>query len=84
MLIHGSDEAVRFHLRAILARISLIDPDAPMSGIRSSASIGWATASVAGYDYDALAAAAASAATRARDAGGDQWKRAQEVDLVGG
>lgn len=84
VLIHGSDEAVRFHLRAILARISLIDPDAPMSGIRSSASIGWATASVAGYDYDALAAAAASAATRARDAGGDQWKRAQEADLVGG
>ena len=82
VLIHGSDEAVRFHLRAILGSVSIIDLDAPATGIRSSASIGWATASVAGYDYDALVAAAASAACRARDAGGDQWKRARESDLA--
>lgn len=82
VLIHGSDEAVRFHLRAILGSVSIMDLDAPATGIRSSASIGWATASVAGYDYDALVAAAASAACRARDAGGDQWKRAQETDLA--
>ncbi|MFD6817186.1 hypothetical protein ACFWCH_09755 [Microbacterium sp. NPDC060132] len=81
VLIRGSDEAVRFHLRAILSRISVIDPDAPVSGIRSSASIGWATSSVAGYDYDALLAAAAAAADRARAAGGDQWKRAVSADL---
>lgn len=82
VLIHGSDEAVRFHLRAILSSVSIIDTDAPATGIRSSASIGWATASVAGFDYDALVTAAASAACRARDAGGDQWKRAQEADLT--
>ena len=73
---------MRFHLRAILGSVSIIDLDAPATGIRSSASIGWATASVAGYDYDALVAAAASAACRARDAGGDQWKRARESDLA--
>lgn len=82
VIIHGSDEAVRFHLRAILASVSIIDLEAPATGIRSSASIGWAAASVAGYDYDTLVAAAASAADRARDAGGDQWKRAQESDLT--
>lgn len=82
VLIRGSDEAVRFHLRDMLTRVSVIDADAPVSGIRSSASIGWATVSVAGFDYDALAAAAAAAAVRAREAGGDQWKRATANDLA--
>lgn len=82
VLIHGSDEAVRFHLRALLSRISVIDRDAPVSGIRSSASIGWATASTAGFDYDVLVAAASAAAVRAREAGGDQWKRATPADLL--
>lgn len=81
VLIRGGDESVRHHLRGILTRISVIDREATVTGIRSSASIGWATASVVGYDYDELVAAAARAAARARAAGGDQWKRATTADL---
>lgn len=82
VVIRGSDESVRHHLRAILTRISVIDRETAVTGIRSSASIGWATASVVGYDYDALVAAASRAAVRARAAGGDQWKRATAADLT--
>lgn len=81
VVIHGSDESVRYHLRAILTRISVIERDATVTGIRSSASIGWATASVVGFDYDALVSASGNAAERARSAGGDQWKRATADDL---
>ncbi|MEU4016752.1 hypothetical protein AB0E56_15930 [Microbacterium sp. NPDC028030] len=81
VVIRGGDESVRHHLRAILSRISTIDRDATVTGIRASASIGWATASVVGFDYDALVAAAGRAAARARAAGGDQWKRATVLDL---
>ncbi|PRA81969.1 hypothetical protein [Microbacterium sp. MYb66] len=81
VVIRGSDESVRHHLRGILTRISVIERGTTVAGIRSSASIGWATASVVGYDYDALVAAAGRAAVRARAAGGDQWKRATELDL---
>jgi GGDEF domain-containing protein len=82
VIIRGSDESVRHHLREILTRISVIDTETAVMGIRSSASIGWATASVFGYDYDALVTAAGSAADRARAAGGDQWKRATVADLA--
>lgn len=81
VIIRGSDEAVRFHLRAVLNRIAGMDEDASGTGIRSSASIGWAPVSVAGFDYDVLRAAAAEAAARARVSGGDQWKRAKPADL---
>lgn len=81
VVIHGSDESVRYHLRAILTRISVIERDATVTGIRSSASIGWATAPIVGFDYDALVAASGHAAERARSAGGDQWKRATADDL---
>ncbi|QNA92010.1 MULTISPECIES: hypothetical protein [unclassified Microbacterium] len=81
VVIRGSDESVRHHLRAILTRISIIDRDTTVTGIRASASIGWATVSVVGFDYDALVAAAGRAAARARAAGGDQWKRATALDL---
>lgn len=82
VVIRGGDESVRHHLREILTRISVIDRETTVTGIRSSASIGWATASVVGYDYDALVAAAGRAAARARAAGGDQWKRATAADLT--
>ena len=84
VIIRGSDESVRHHLREILTRISVIDTETAVMGIRSSASIGWVTASVFGYDYDALVTAAGSAADRARAAGGDQWKRATVADLASG
>lgn len=81
VVIRGTDESVRYHLRAILNRIAVIDRDTTATGFRSSASVGWATASVAGFDYDDLVAAAGRAADRARAAGGDQWKRATVMDL---
>lgn len=80
VVIRASDEAVRFHVRAVLSRISDIDHDRAVGGVRASASIGWATADTCGYDYDVLVAAAGRAAARAREAGGDQWKRAAEAD----
>ncbi|WP_226532049.1 hypothetical protein [Microbacterium paraoxydans] len=80
VVIRGGDESVRHHLRGILTRISMIDRETT-TGIRSSASIGWATASVVGFDFDMLTATAGQAAARARAAGGDQWKRADETDL---
>lgn len=83
VIIRGSDEAVRYHLRGMLTRIAMLEKDASASGIRSSASIGWAPVSVVGYDYDLLRAAADRAAARARAAGGDQWKRANADDLSG-
>lgn len=82
VVMRGGDESVRHHLCAILTRISVIEKQSMMTGIRSSASIGWATVSVVGYDYDALVAAAGQAAIRARAAGGDQWKRATPADLL--
>ena len=83
VIIRGSEEAVRFHMRDILTRISTIERDAPIDGIRVSASIGWATVASAGYDYDALAAAAGAAAVRARAAGGDRWKLSTAADAPG-
>lgn len=82
VVIRASDEAVRFHIRATLSRISDGERDAAVGGIRASASIGWATAATVGFDYDALVAAAGQAATRAREAGGDQWKRAVQADTA--
>lgn len=87
VVIRGSDDSVRHHLRDMLNRISVIEREAASTGIRSSASIGWATASIAGFDYDDLVTAAGRAAERARSAGGDQWKRATAADrspAVGG
>lgn len=76
VLIRGSEEAVQFHLRDMLTRISIIDREATADGIRASASIGWASVAAIGFDYDDLLAAAGRAAVRARAAGGDRWKRA--------
>lgn len=81
VVIRASDEAVRFHIRAVLTRISDMERDGAVNGIRSSASIGWATAATCGFDYDVLVAAAGHAAARAREAGGDQWKRSTAQDL---
>ncbi|WP_341946111.1 hypothetical protein [Microbacterium sp. LWH11-1.2] len=80
VIIRGSEEAVRFHMRDILTRISTIERGDPIDGIRASASIGWATVASTGYDYDELAAAAGAAAVRARAAGGDRWKLSTSSD----
>jgi hypothetical protein len=79
VLVPGTDEAVREHIRSILTAVSDIDGDSPVHDIRASASIGWASVSSVGYDYDALVSAAGKAALRARADGGDGWKRAAAV-----
>lgn len=81
VVIRGSEETVQFHIRDILNRVSIIERDAPVNGIRASASIGWALVTVLGYEYDALATGAAAAAARAREAGGDRWNRATALDV---
>lgn len=75
-LIRGSEEAVHHHIRDILSRVSIMERDAPVDGVRSSASIGWATVAAVGFDYDVLVASTAEAVGRASAAGGDGWKRA--------
>lgn len=78
VLLPGSDEAVRHHLRILLARVSEIEETGSDSSTRVSASVGWARAVVADFDFDALVGEAACAAGAARDKGGDRWERATE------
>jgi hypothetical protein len=80
ILIRGSAEAVEHHIRAVLGRISAIDPQSSGTGIRVSASVGWADVTSIGYDYDALVAAASRAAVSAREDGGDRWSRAAAAE----
>lgn len=82
VIIRGSEEAVQSSIRDILTQVSIIDRDAPVNGIRASASIGWATVAALGHDLDVLLAAAGAAAIRAGEAGGDRWKRATPDDVA--
>lgn len=79
VIIHGSDESVQHHVRAMLRRISAIDATGASAGMRLSASVGWASVEVIGYDYDALVAAAEKAALRGRENGGDRWERVEKA-----
>lgn len=79
VIMHGSEESVQHHMRAMLRRISTIEQRGASAGIRLSASVGWAGAEIVGHDYDALVDAAAAAAVRARDKGGDRWERVKKV-----
>lgn len=78
IIIHGSEEAVQHHVRALLRRISAIEAGGAIAGMRLSASVGWAGVGVVGYDYDELVAAAGQAAKLAREKGGDRWERVQK------
>ncbi|SFR45839.1 GGDEF domain-containing protein, diguanylate cyclase (c-di-GMP synthetase) or its enzymatically inactive variants [Microbacterium azadirachtae] len=75
-LLPGSDDEVRRHLRALLARVSTIEDSGPRAPLRVSASIGWVGARDADYDLEALASAAAEASALAQTRGGDRWERA--------
>lgn len=77
VVIGGGEEAMKHHLASMLGRISAIGDGAAVAGIRVSASVGWAAASVVGHDYDALVLAAEHAAAQARLAGGNRWARAE-------
>lgn len=75
-LLPGGEDAVRRELRALLQRVSTIEDSGPRASVRVSASVGWAGAAAAEYDFDALAAVAGDAAVLAQDRGGDRWERA--------
>ncbi|WP_292905583.1 hypothetical protein [Microbacterium sp.] len=77
VVIGAGEEAMRHHVPALLSRISSMGEGTAVPGIRVSASVGWATATTFGFDYDMLVAAAHRAADAARAAGGDRWARAE-------
>ncbi|MBN9157314.1 MULTISPECIES: hypothetical protein [unclassified Microbacterium] len=75
-LLPGSDEEVRRHLRALLARVSSIEDAGLRAPLRVSGSVGWAGVRDADYDLGALTSAAAEASALAQARGGDRWERA--------
>lgn len=79
-LIPGTEQAVRHHLRILLTKISAPDEGRDAAAIsRVSASIGWASVAEAGYEYQALLAAASLGAADAQVLGGGRWGRAREL-----
>lgn len=74
VLVPRSDAAVRDLLRAMLQRIPALDVHSSLP-IRPTASAGWASASVLGYDLDALVDMAREAAVLSAERGGDRWER---------
>lgn len=75
-LLPRSEGAVRQVVSRLLARVAATDAEQP-TGVRLSASIGWAGADAVGHDLDDLLAAAAACVTEAQRRGGDRWERAQ-------
>lgn len=73
-LVPKPEAAVRDLLRTILERVTVIDVDGALP-IRPTASVGWAPASVLGYDLDALVYTGREAARYASEQGGDRWER---------
>lgn len=82
VLLSGSEEAVRHHVRTLVNRVSAIEQDDAARAIRVSASVGWASTSTLGHDRDDLLLAAERAAVAARAAGGDRWMRADRPDVA--
>ncbi len=78
VLLPRHEAAVRPMLRSLLERVSTVSSDQSID-VRLSASIGWASVSLIGYDLDDLIAAAAAAADEAQLSGGDRWERASIV-----
>lgn len=79
-LVPRSQGGVRELLTELLDRVTKNDTPSTSLPLRPSASIGWAPVAVAGYDYDALLAAAAEAAESASQKGGDRWVRVHGAD----
>lgn len=79
-LIPRSPGGVRELLTELLERVTKTDDSSPPLPLRSSASIGWASVSVVGYEYDVLVSAASEAAVTAARKGGDRWERIHGPD----
>jgi len=78
VLLPRHEAAVRPLLRALLERVATVSSDQSID-VRLSASIGWASVSLLGYDLDDLLAAASTAADEAQLSGGDRWERASII-----
>jgi len=78
VLLPRHEAAVRPLLRTLLERVATVSSDQSID-VRLSASIGWASVSLLGYDLDDLLTAASAAADEAQLSGGDRWERANIV-----
>jgi GGDEF domain-containing protein len=76
VLLPGSEESARHHLRQLLDRVSEVDEQHDRTAIRVSVSVGWATVREADFDFDSMVTLAAERAERARERGGDRWEPA--------
>lgn len=74
VLISRPEAVLRELVREVLRRIAVRDPQAPIT-VTTSASVGWASVAISGYDLDALLEITAEASASARAQGGDRWKR---------
>jgi predicted signal transduction protein with EAL and GGDEF domain len=77
VLVARPEAVVRELVRESLRAIAVRDPAAPVT-VTPSASIGWASVQVSGYDLDTLLAVTSAAAERARSTGGDRWERVSD------
>lgn len=74
VLISRPEAVLRELVREVLRRIAVRDPQAPIT-VTTSASVGWASVAISGYDLDTLLEITAEASASARAQGGDRWKR---------
>jgi GGDEF domain-containing protein len=74
VLVPGGTEALRERVRVLLSDVVSMDLEVGTT-VRLSASVGWASVSDSGYDFDVLLAAADGALAAASAQGGDRWLR---------
>lgn len=79
VLVPRPQGSVRELLTELLERVSAPDANNVIP-LRLSASIGWASVSAAGYDFDTVVAAASAAAEKAAANGGDRWERVRDAN----
>jgi GGDEF domain-containing protein len=80
VLVPRSTVVVRELIRGLLKAVNA-SGDPGRSILQNSASVGWVTVDVGGYDFSALLGAATMAVERASAAGGDRWYRVTDSDL---
>jgi GGDEF domain-containing protein len=80
LLVPRSTVVIRELVRTLLKAVSGYDSSA-QTMLQTSASVGWVSVDVGGYDFSALLGAATMAVERASSAGGDRWYRVTDADL---
>ncbi len=74
VLVARPGPVLREHVSRMLRKITELDAAQPMA-VQLSASVGWASADVVGYDFETLLAHAQQASEDASEGGGDRWQR---------